>query len=143
MAKKKKLLKLVRDSIEKGATTAEDVHKSIAAMPLKWLKDIDVLRGPVGKAGKIQDHTIGSIYDLIRRINEQVGKLAAELLADATAAVEPASGNRKRPAAAKATKRAAARKRTVAATARKPAASKAKRSAAVASKRPSRKKTPA
>ena len=78
-------------------------------------------------------------------LGAQVGQVAAavELLADATAAVEPASGNRKRPAAAKATKRAAARKRTVAATARKPAASKAKRSAAVASKRPSRKKTPA
>ncbi len=141
MGRKKKLLKLVRDSIEKGATTAEDVHKAIAAMPLKLLKDINVLRGPAGKAGRIQDQTIGSIYDLIRRINDQVAKLASDLLADAAAVAESAPGAARRPAAAK------AKKRAVVASARKPAASAAKRSSTTAKrsstaagKRTSRKK---
>jgi hypothetical protein len=84
MTKRKTLAGLIEDAIDKGATTVEDIHKSIADLPLKVLEESDVLRGPAKEVRRIQDHTIGAIYDLIRGINERVGTLASELLAEAS-----------------------------------------------------------
>jgi hypothetical protein len=78
----KTLTKLIQDAIDKGATTVEDIHKSIADLPLKILEESELLRGPAKEVRRVQDHTIGAIYDLIRGINQQVGTLASELLAE-------------------------------------------------------------
>lgn len=120
MAKKKSLIELVREIVRKGATNVEEVHRAIAQMPLKQLEKIDSLRGPVKKIEKVQNESIGAIYDLIRDINEQVAKLAREILAQAreardtiTKAAEKASGKasakKKRPAKAKAKPKAKAK----------------------------------
>ena len=79
-AKRKTRVRFIAEAIEKGATTVEGVHKSIAKLPLKILEESDLLRGPAKEVRRIQDHTIGVIYDLIRYINGQVGRLAIELL---------------------------------------------------------------
>jgi hypothetical protein len=47
---------------------------------------------------RIQDTSIGAIYDLIRRVNHEVGRLAAEMLRTPAA---------RRPARKKAVKKAA------------------------------------
>jgi hypothetical protein len=86
MAKKKSLVTLVQDAIKKGANTAEDVHRAIADRPLKVLEKIDALSGPAKKIKRVQDESIGSIYDLIREINEQVGNYAKDMLAEASKA---------------------------------------------------------
>jgi hypothetical protein len=80
----KTLTKLIQEAIDKGATTVEDIHKAIAALPLKMLEESDVLRGPAREVRRIQDHTIGAVYDLIRDINQKVGSLAADLLGEAS-----------------------------------------------------------
>jgi hypothetical protein len=77
---RKALAKFIEEAIEKGATTVEDVHKSIADLPLKMLERSELLRGPAKEVRRVQDHTIGAIYDLIRHINERVGALGAGLL---------------------------------------------------------------
>ena len=122
MAKKKSVIELVQDSIKKGAKTAEEVHRSITEMPLKRLEKIEFLRGPVKKISKVQDESIGAIYDLIRDINEQVGKFATDMLAQAREAglvkkAAPAPKAKKSRAKAAPRKRAAkapAAKRTTA-----------------------------
>jgi hypothetical protein len=80
---RKALARFVQDAIDKGATTVEDIHKSIADLPLKMLEESELLRGPAREVRRLQDHTIGAVYDLIRGINDQVGSLAAELLDEA------------------------------------------------------------
>ncbi|MBI3785964.1 MAG: hypothetical protein HY270_21435 [Deltaproteobacteria bacterium] len=85
MHAKKTLPKLIEEAIDKGATTVEEIHKSIAALPLTILEESDLLRGPAKEAKRVQDHTIGAIYDVIREVNQQVGTLASELLAEAKA----------------------------------------------------------
>ena len=80
---RKALAKFIQDAIEKGATTVEEVHKSIADLPLKMLEESEFLRGPAKEVKRVQDHTIGAIYDLIRDINKRVGTLASELLTQA------------------------------------------------------------
>ena len=79
-SEKQTLAGLVQDAIDKGATTVEEIHKSIADLPLKILEDSDLLKTPAKEVRRVQDLAIGRIYDLIRDINQRVGKLAAQLL---------------------------------------------------------------
>ncbi len=76
----KKIKDLVQSEIDKGATTVEEVHKTIANMPLNMLSNIGILQEPLDQAKAFQDNTIGSIYDAIRSINKTVGECAEELL---------------------------------------------------------------
>lgn len=80
---KKTLTQLVQDAIDEGATTAEEIHKAIADLPLKMLEESDLLKGPAKEVRHVQDRSIGAIYDLIREINEKVGTFASDLLAEA------------------------------------------------------------
>jgi hypothetical protein len=80
---KKTLVRFIQDAIDKGATTVEDIHKSIADLPLKILEESDVLREPAKELKRVQDHTIGAIYGAIRDINEKVADYSSELLAEA------------------------------------------------------------
>ena len=57
--------------------------EDIADLPLKMLEESKLLRGPAKEVRRAQDHTIGAIYDLIRKINQQVGTRASELLHEA------------------------------------------------------------
>jgi hypothetical protein len=83
MSGKKTLMKLVQDEIDKGATTVEEIHKAIADLPLRVLEESDLLKGPAKEVRRVQDHTIGAIYDVIRDVNQKIGTFASELLAEA------------------------------------------------------------
>jgi hypothetical protein len=76
----RRLADLVRREIDDGATTVEEIHKSIASLPLDILERLDVFEETVKDVRKVQDTSIGAIYDLIRKVNREVGKLATELL---------------------------------------------------------------
>ena len=82
-SERKALASFIQDAIDKGATTVEEIHKSIADLPLKMLEESELLRGSAKEVRRVQDHTIGAIYDVIRGINREVGTLASELLAEA------------------------------------------------------------
>ena len=71
---------LVQEAIDTGVTTVEDFHKLLADFPFKVLEGSELLRGPVKEVRRLQDQTIKAIYGLIRRVNQQVGRLASELL---------------------------------------------------------------
>ena len=83
MRNKKTLARMIQDEVDKGATTVEEIHKAIADLPLKVLEGSDLLKGPAKEVRRVQDHTIGAIYDLIRDVNEKVGDFASEMLAKA------------------------------------------------------------
>jgi hypothetical protein len=71
---------LVRRAVDDGARTAEDIHKSIADLPLDVLQRLDLFEKTAKDVKKIQDTSIGAVYDLIRKVNLEVGKLASDLL---------------------------------------------------------------
>jgi hypothetical protein len=103
---KKTLTTLIQDEIDKGATTVEEVHKAIADLPLKMLEQSDLLKGTAKKVKRVQDHSIGAIYDLIREINQKVGTFASDLLAEAAKRRAARKGAAAKPHAAhKAAKR--------------------------------------
>jgi hypothetical protein len=107
------LLKLVQKAIDDGASSAEEIHKSIARLPLKVLAEVGALKKPVKEMDRIQDLAIGSLYELIRDINERVAGYAARLLAktgkDAPRGAKPAA--RKTAARKPAARAANAKKR--------------------------------
>ena len=81
MNKLKGLLDLVQVAIDKGATSVEDVQKAVANQPLNILEKIAPLKTPVKGIKKIQDQTIGGVYDIIRTINQEINVIAKDLLA--------------------------------------------------------------
>jgi len=103
----RKLADVVRREVDAGANTVEEIHRSIARMPLEVFAKLDIFEQATKEVRKLQDTSIGAIYDLIRKVNHEVAALAKELL----------DGRESRP---KAEKRPAATKR--AAVSRKPTA---------------------
>jgi hypothetical protein len=79
-AQARKLVDLVQREIDDGATSVEEVHKAIANLPLEVLERLDLFEEMVAGARKVQEARIGAMYDVIRKVNEEVGKLAKEIL---------------------------------------------------------------
>lgn len=96
------LTDLVQEAIDRGASTVEDIHREIADLPLKALEDVRFLEKPIQEIRRVQDRSIGAVYDLIRNINRRAGKLAQEMLA----------GGAKKPARKTAARKSAARRRS-------------------------------
>jgi histone H3/H4 len=80
---RKALIRFVQDAIDRGATTVEEIHKSIADLPLRILEESELLRGPAKEVQRVQDQTLGAIYRAIREVNEQVATYASNLLPEA------------------------------------------------------------
>lgn len=77
-----KLQEIVQKAIDDGATTVEQVHRSIASMPFDVLEKIDALQKPVNTAREMHDQTVGNIYETIRLLNDRVGEMARTLLGE-------------------------------------------------------------
>lgn len=76
----KSLKDAVQDAIDNGATTVQQVHERIAAMPFDQLEKIAAIEGVVQKARSVSDQSIGAVYDAVRAINARVGELADSAL---------------------------------------------------------------
>ncbi|HTF35342.1 MAG TPA: hypothetical protein VK714_16785 [Myxococcota bacterium] len=80
-AEAKRLVDLVQREVDDGATSVEEIHKAIANLPLDILDRLDIFEEAAKGARKVQEASIGAMYDVIRKVNDEVGKLAKELLA--------------------------------------------------------------
>jgi len=79
-AEAKRLVDLVQREVDDGATSVEEIHKAIANLPLEILDRLDIFEETSKGARKVQEATIGAMYDVIRKVNDEVGKLAREML---------------------------------------------------------------
>jgi hypothetical protein len=79
-AEVRRLAQLVEQAVDDGADSVEEVHRSIASLPLDVLERLDFFRETVKDVRKVQDTSIGAIYDLIHKVNREVAKLATEML---------------------------------------------------------------
>jgi hypothetical protein len=71
---------LVQEAIDKGATTVEEVHQSVASKPLELLEQMVPEKTPAKDIDAFQQKSIGSVYDMIRQVNQAVGEIAGSLL---------------------------------------------------------------
>ena len=62
----------VHDAIDEITTAVEDIHKSVAEVPLTLLGEITPFGDTIAEVKTTQDHAIEAIYGLVRRINHRV-----------------------------------------------------------------------
>jgi len=80
MTEDKTLVQLIEEVVDKGATTAEEVHRAVAELPVSVLEKLELFGQARDEVKRIQDTSIGAIYDLIRNVNHTVANLAEEIL---------------------------------------------------------------
>ena len=71
------LKNLMQDAINQGATTVEQIHKSIVDLPLSVLEKNGLLDMDSEKRDEMWDKSIGHVYEAIRRVNQEIGDLVA------------------------------------------------------------------
>ena len=69
---------LVQQAIDTGATSVEQIHETIAALPLAVLEKQGLLDIDSDKRDELWDKSFGQVYDAIRRVNQEVGELATQ-----------------------------------------------------------------
>jgi polyhydroxyalkanoate synthesis regulator phasin len=80
MARDEKLTNMIQDVVDKGATTVEEIHRAIADLPLEVMTRNGLFEQTAADVRRIQDRSIGAVYDTIREVNHRVGELASQLL---------------------------------------------------------------
>jgi hypothetical protein len=78
--KRQSLTELIEEAVDKGATTAEEIHKSVAEFPLKLMEESELLREQAKGVRRLQEQAIGAFYDLVRDTNRRVARLTSDLL---------------------------------------------------------------
>jgi hypothetical protein len=73
----------LKSAADDGATTAEEIHMRAVALPLDVLERIDALGGATRELRRIEEQSIGAVYDLVRGVNHEVARLAEQWLAGA------------------------------------------------------------
>ena len=76
----KKVEEVVKGAIDQGAKSVEEVHQTVAELPLKYLEKIGPLEGTAKNAKEIQEKTIGHVYKLLRAWTDTVDDVAQDLL---------------------------------------------------------------
>jgi len=67
---------LVQQAIDQGATTVEQIHKTIADLPFAVLEKNGLLNMEAEQRDELWDKSFGQVYEAIRRVNQEVGELA-------------------------------------------------------------------
>ena len=80
MAKNNELTAAVTEAVARSTDAAERIHKSAARLPWQVLRRAELLGKAAEDIEKLQDHSIGAVYDLVRGINTEVGRLAERLV---------------------------------------------------------------
>ncbi|RJP91600.1 MAG: hypothetical protein C4518_07765 [Desulfobacteraceae bacterium] len=80
MRKLQGLTQLVQDAVDKSATAIEDVHLAVANEPLNILKKIPPLTPAVAGIQKMLNHGITAVYEIIRTVNRETGKMVSGVL---------------------------------------------------------------
>lgn len=85
MAETPTVVQVVQDAIDRGARTVEEVHLSVAALPIQALRSLGAPEAATERADDLLQSTIGTIYDSILLVNRRVAEVAEGLLASAQA----------------------------------------------------------
>ena len=69
---------LVQEAVDRGATSVEQIHQTIADLPFEALERLGVLDPEDSELRDTKTRTIGLVYDAIRRVNKEVGELLSD-----------------------------------------------------------------
>ena len=70
----------IQAAVDLGVTHIEGIHRAIAELPLDLMKRNGLFDQTAAQVRKLQDRSIGAVYDLVRDVNRRIGELASDLL---------------------------------------------------------------
>lgn len=70
---------MVQMAVDKGATTVEQIHKTIADLPFEALEKSGLIEDDQMNLREKNQQTIGRVYNTIREINREIGDLASDM----------------------------------------------------------------
>jgi hypothetical protein len=76
----KEIQKIVKEAIDQGAVSIEQVHQAIAKLPLKYLGKINKIKNATDNLGGIQEKTIGHVWNLIKTVNDNAYDISKDML---------------------------------------------------------------
>lgn len=68
---------LVQEAVDRGTTTVEHIHKAILGVPFDALAQRGLLGEAASEVREGGERVVGSVYDVIRRVNREIGGLAS------------------------------------------------------------------
>ena len=74
------LAEWIQETVDRTATSIEEIHKSIAEIPLDVMRSTGHFEQTAADIGDVQERSIGALYDVVRDVNRRVVGLAADLL---------------------------------------------------------------
>lgn len=80
MSENSNLTDLVRDTVARGATVAEEIHQEVADLPVTFLETLGVDGETTDQIRRIQTESITAVYDLVRNVNHKVVGFGRDLL---------------------------------------------------------------
>ena len=83
MSDRNNLTDLVRDTVDRGATVAEEIHQGVADLPVTLLETLGVGGETTDPIRRIQTESISAVYDLVRNVNQKVVGFGHDLLEQA------------------------------------------------------------
>lgn len=69
---------VIQEAVDRGATSVEQIHQTIADLPFEALERMGVLDPEDSELRETKTRTIGLVYDAIRRVNKEVGELLSD-----------------------------------------------------------------
>ena len=112
MSRNQTLSGWIEETVDRTADAAEQIHRSIADLPLDVLERNGLFVTTAARIRRIQDRSIEAVYDVVRQVNRGVGGLAADLLGSGDASRDARRGSgRARPTRTGSARPAAARRR--------------------------------
>ena len=88
MTQQKQTADPIREAVENSANAAEEIHKTVADLPFEVLERTGLFGRTAGELRRIQNDSIGAVYDAVRAVNRRVAELASDLLDESADAVE-------------------------------------------------------
>ncbi len=70
----------VVEVVDRSATKIEEIHRSIAEIPLDWMRQTGLFERTADDVRDLQEQSIGLAYDVVRDVNRRVGGLVSDLL---------------------------------------------------------------
>lgn len=82
------LAEWIQQTVDRTATTIEEIHKSIASIPLDVMRSSGFFEQTADDVSDLQDRSLTAVYDTVRDVNRRISGLASDLLRPASADLE-------------------------------------------------------
>jgi len=79
MAIRESFATVIHDVVEESTNSIEEIHKTLAGLPIDILENVPGLERPLEEVRKTQNRAIETVYSAVRDVNEELTRLAMEL----------------------------------------------------------------